>query len=49
MSIDNQEGKYTGVFVWLSVCVVGMLGIHLDIEYSGWVLLFGCVGLFGEQ
>lgn len=28
------------------VIVIGMVGLHMELEYSGWVLFLGCVGLF---
>lgn len=27
----------------IAIIVTGMLGLHFDIEYSGWVLFIGCV------
>ena len=30
---------------WALVVALGMLGLYLKIEYSGWVLLVGLLGL----
>jgi hypothetical protein len=32
----------------IGLCVIGMVGLYLKIEYSGWVLFFGLMVVASE-
>ena len=33
------------MIAYVLACAVGLTGIYFKVEYSGWVVLIGCLGL----
>jgi fatty acid desaturase len=33
------------IFAYVALCAVGLAGIYFHVDYSGWVLLIGCLGV----
>jgi hypothetical protein len=35
----------TKLFIYLLLCALGLLGLYFKVEYSGWVLFVGLMGM----
>jgi uncharacterized protein (UPF0333 family) len=47
--MDKEDAVNSAVryLVPIVVIAMGMVGLYYKVDYSGWVLFFGLIGLFG--